>query len=798
MSTSLSPKSCPQCGGSIPAAAAGICPRCLMSEIIEPTQDGDKSEPMPTLTPDELAPHFPQLEIIECLGRGGMGVVYKARQKSLHRLVALKLLAPERAEHPQFAARFAHEAQALAVLNHPHIVGVHDFGQAGGYYFLLMEYVDGVNLRQAMKAGRFTPEEALAVVPPVCDALQFAHERGIVHRDIKPENLLLDKEGRLKIADFGIAKMLQADGSEVGLGASQPAGTPQYMAPEEKEHRTSDHRADIYSLGVVLYEMLTGELPTEKLQPPSSRVRGVQIDVRLDQIVLRALEATPELRYQTAAKLRAEVVTMTATPPRPEPPRSSEPKQTINWIPTLIAYCATSALWWASDISSATGNKRFAEALLPFAVSIWVCGCVLWSMLHYSCWKGLPERFRATTPAKAIGYLFIPLFNFYWAFVSFPKLADGFNALRAERPDLPLKDLKTLGMASAVIFVCYWTIGWIPGVGSIVCLADLMLFLFFYAPAVANANLVNADETRGKGFIPPIASAGKPREPSQSSSTRPAGTISWVHMAVIAWFVVTGVWAVAQMVTSAAAEHFNLDLAALNLLAAIGLTSRRNGWWWFALIIGVIELVADVFAMLAHAFAPEGTTMWGIPIGPGPVVLGQPAVSVAALLLHGFVLWTLIRLRSEGWFELRKQAPPADARSAAGRMAALAGVLLICGTAALLWTQRPRPLGAILVNDSPDGRYTASAVTFHAMRVFGDDALYYRFTVQGVGGAVFKIWDIPVPTAKLATKYLAMPIDAFVFSSNGGRIEWSADGERVSFSLRGIEVFAYDTPKPEG
>src|SRR5438034_673187 len=111
---------------------------------------GDMLAAQPPLLPGEIAPHFPQLEIIECLGRGGMGVVYKARQKSLNRLVALKLLAPERVDDPQFAERFAREAQALATLNHPHIVAVHDFGQAGGYYFLIMEFVDGVNLRQAM------------------------------------------------------------------------------------------------------------------------------------------------------------------------------------------------------------------------------------------------------------------------------------------------------------------------------------------------------------------------------------------------------------------------------------------------------------------------------------------------------------------------------------------------------------------------------------------------------------------------------------------------------------------------
>ena len=123
-----------------------------------------------------------------------MGVVYKARQKTLNRLVALKLLAPERVHDAKFAERFTREAQALAALNHPNIVTIYDFGQAGGFYFLLMEFVDGVNLRQLLRARKFTPEEALAIVPPLCDALQFAHDRGIVHRDIKPENLLLDKD----------------------------------------------------------------------------------------------------------------------------------------------------------------------------------------------------------------------------------------------------------------------------------------------------------------------------------------------------------------------------------------------------------------------------------------------------------------------------------------------------------------------------------------------------------------------------------------------------------------------------
>jgi tRNA A-37 threonylcarbamoyl transferase component Bud32 len=275
-------------------------------------EDAVTSERRPVPTLDELAPYFPQLEILHCLGRGGMGVVYKARQKSLNRLVALKLLAPERVDDPSFAERFSQEAQALAKLNHPNIVTIHDFGQAGGFFFLLMEFVNGVNLRQAMQARRFSPAQALAIVPPVCEALQYAHEHGIVHLDIKPENLLLDKEGRIKIADFGIARMLGENETPTpwnpqGTGA----GTPYYMAPEQGKAGRIDHRADIYSLGVVLYELLTGELPSANLQPPSRRV---QIDVRLDEIVLRALEAEPERRFQTAGEFRTQIETVTAAP----------------------------------------------------------------------------------------------------------------------------------------------------------------------------------------------------------------------------------------------------------------------------------------------------------------------------------------------------------------------------------------------------------------------------------------------------------------------------------------------------
>ena len=169
-----------------------------------------------------------------------------------------------------------------------------------------MEYIDGVNLRQAIQSGAVKPQEALAIVPQICEALQYAHDKGIVHRDIKPENILIDKRGRVKIADFGLAKLLGPTAGDVSLtGTEQVMGTLRYMAPEQLEGSKSvDHRADIYSLGVVFYEMLTGELPMGSFQPPSARVH---LDVRLDEVVLKSLAKEPERRYQQASEVKMAV-----------------------------------------------------------------------------------------------------------------------------------------------------------------------------------------------------------------------------------------------------------------------------------------------------------------------------------------------------------------------------------------------------------------------------------------------------------------------------------------------------------
>ena len=316
------PNNCPQCGTPLPPGApAGLCPACLLKIGAGPDTITDAKQP--AFTPpsiEELAPLFPQLEILELIGKGGMGAVYKARQKQLERIVALKILPPGIGKDPAFAGRFTREAKALAKLNHPGIVTLYEFGETSGQFYFLMEFVDGVNLRQLLHTGRVAPREALAIVPQICDALQFAHDQGIVHRDIKPENILLDRRGRVKVADFGLAKIMggnetepaaagySAAGSTVLTDAGRVMGTPKYMSPEQiSAPGEVDHRADIYALGVVFYQMLTGELPGKNLEPPSKKV---QVDVRLDEIVLRALEKKPELRYQQASQLKTQVETL--------------------------------------------------------------------------------------------------------------------------------------------------------------------------------------------------------------------------------------------------------------------------------------------------------------------------------------------------------------------------------------------------------------------------------------------------------------------------------------------------------
>jgi hypothetical protein len=354
------PRRCGRCGGDIPAdAPGGACPRCALAAALP----GAAGEP----TPEDVAAKLPAFDILGVLGRGGMGVVFKARQRALDRVVALKVLPPATANAPGFSERFAREAKAMARLSHPNIVAVHDFGETAGLFWLVLEFVDGLNVREAMRAGRVGPAEALRIVPQICDALQYAHDRGVVHRDIKPENVLIGTDGVVKIADFGLAKLADRDAGDPSLtGASQVMGTLHYMAPEQWERpKEVDHRADIYSLGVVFYEMLTGELPVGRFEPPSHRAR---IDVRVDDVVMRSLERNREQRWQRADEVKSHVGAITggaapspapaaAPPSAPPPPAAAVPP--APWLaPGLRALAACAAIvafavfCWAADTGS--------------------------------------------------------------------------------------------------------------------------------------------------------------------------------------------------------------------------------------------------------------------------------------------------------------------------------------------------------------------------------------------------------------------------------------------------------------
>ncbi len=249
----------------------------------------------------EIAPLFPAYEIEALIGRGGMGAIYRARQPSLERLVAIKLLPLEISVDEEFAERFRHEARTLARLQHPHILALHDFGTTSeGHLFFVMEHVDGTDLARLIADGALDVARVLEIVKQVCEALQFAHGHGVVHRDIKPSNILVDRSGWVKVGDFGLAQISQGDDR---TQSSAALGTPDYAAPEQLRG-AADHRADIYSLGVMFYEMLTGDVPRGVFEPPSSKA---PVDARLDGVVLRALHEEPERRYQQADELRKGV-----------------------------------------------------------------------------------------------------------------------------------------------------------------------------------------------------------------------------------------------------------------------------------------------------------------------------------------------------------------------------------------------------------------------------------------------------------------------------------------------------------
>jgi len=325
-------ESCPRCAA--PLAGLALCPRCLLAAELPPATLGAA------------------LELGEELGRGGMGAVYRARHLGLGRTVAVKLLPAARAAEPEFRRRFEREARALAMLNHPHIVAVHDCGQADGQPYIVMEYVDGQPLSALLP---LPPARAAAVVAEVCEALAYAHARGIVHRDIKPANVLLDGDGRVKVADFGIARLIDSEAPGWAItAADRAAGTPHYQAPEALAGAAPDARMDIYAAGVLLYETITGRPPLGAFAP---------LPGALDAVVRRALAPDPAQRFADAQAMRRAL--LAASPATPAPAGDALPAEERTWIyaVAMLQAISTAVALWAFLVSLTPRVVRSDEVL---------------------------------------------------------------------------------------------------------------------------------------------------------------------------------------------------------------------------------------------------------------------------------------------------------------------------------------------------------------------------------------------------------------------------------------------------
>jgi tRNA A-37 threonylcarbamoyl transferase component Bud32 len=262
-----------------------------------------------------LGQTFGNYELVEEAGRGGMGVVYKARQLDLERIVALKMILSSRLASADEVRRFHQEARAAAGLRHPNIVGIHEVGQVHGQHYFTMDFVSGRSLAKLIEAGPLDPDRAARLMATVARAVHYLHGHGVVHRDLKPSNILLDDEGEPLVTDFGLAKVFQDDKDRTQTGAI--LGTPSYMAPEQARGQSAEisPRTDVYSLGAVLYELLTGRPPFREENQLSTILQVLEgeptlphrinsrIPLELERIVVRAIEKIPANRYDSAAAL---------------------------------------------------------------------------------------------------------------------------------------------------------------------------------------------------------------------------------------------------------------------------------------------------------------------------------------------------------------------------------------------------------------------------------------------------------------------------------------------------------------
>ena len=314
------------------APLPGSTPSSLNSMVTAGGWVGSAAAAAPALSQDSVD-FGPRYRIERLLGQGGMGAVYKAHDKELDRPVAIKLIRPDLAAEPQAMARFKQELLLASKISHKNILRIHDLGEANGVKFISMAYVHGQDLHQLLQQhGRLTVDEALHLARQLCGALDAAHAEGVVHRDLKPQNILLDESRTVYITDFGLAKSLESDTSMTMSG--QFLGTPRYMAPEQVDGGKIDHRTDLYAMGLILYEMVTGDVPFHadsaiRLMymrvheaPKSPAELNPDLPPWLVQVIMKAIEKEPDRRYQGAREILKDLDSGTA-PPLPPPAQAS-------------------------------------------------------------------------------------------------------------------------------------------------------------------------------------------------------------------------------------------------------------------------------------------------------------------------------------------------------------------------------------------------------------------------------------------------------------------------------------------